>query len=320
MQRADDCEVVRYRDGMKENWDSCIAQAKNGNFLFLRDYMDYHRDRFDDHSLLFVREGRTIACLPAHRTDDVLHSHRGLTFGGLVMHQDIRLSEVRAIFRSLISYMRSNGMRTLYYRHMPHPYHRLPAEEDIFVLSGLGARVIETKATCVVPAGMPALYTGDVTRGVKRFARMGLTLRRSFDFAGYMALCADYLWRRRGVKPVHGGEELERLAARFPENILLYVVERGADIEAGLVVYRNAACARSQYIAQSPFGQEARIVPAIYDHVLNDVLPKGTMFDFGHSADPVTGSLDEKLHIYKESFGARTIQLSSYELSIDVTS
>ena len=320
MERAEDCRVVRYRDEMKEDWDSCIAQAKNGSFLFLRDYMDYHRDRFDDHSLLFVRAGRTIACLPAHRVDDVLHSHRGLTFGGLVMHEGIRLSDVAAIFRSLLDHMNSKGMRTLYYRHMPHCYSRRPAEEDLFVLSGLGARIIETKATCVVATGMPGLYSHEVRRVVKRFARAGLTLRRSFDFAGYMKLCEDYLWRRRGAKPVHSGEELERLAARFPDNIQLYVVERGSDIEGGVVIYRNAACARSQYVAQSPFGQEARIIPAIYDHVLNSVLSKGTMFDFGHSADPATGLLDEKLHAYKESFGARTIQLSSYELSIGVTS
>jgi hypothetical protein len=317
MERADDCRVIRYRDEIKQDWDSCIAQAKNGSFLFLRDYMDYHRDRFDDHSLLFVRKGRTVACLPAHRVDDVLNSHRGLTFGGLVMHEKIRLSDVRTIFRYLLDHMNANGLRTLYYRHMPHPYHRLPAEEDIFTLSSLGAHVIETKATCVVPAGMPALYSQDIRRVVKRFSRAGLTLRQSFDFARFMALCETYLWRRRGTRPVHSGEELARLAARFFDNILLYVVERGSDIEGGVVIYRNATCARAQYVAQSEFGQEARVVPAIYDHIFNNVLPRGMMFDFGHSADPATGSHDEKLHTYKESFGARTIQLSSYRLSID---
>jgi len=316
MESADDCRVVRYGDDMKEDWDSCVAQAKNGSFLFMRDYMDYHRERFDDHSLLFVRKNRTIACLPAHRVDDVLNSHRGLTFGGLVMCEGIRLSEVRAIFGALLAHMKSNDLRTLYYRYMPHPYHRLPAEEDIFVLSGLGARVTEPKATCVVPAGTPALYSPQIRRTIKRFSHADLTLRRSFEFAGFMALCEVHLWDRRGARPVHSGEELTRLAARFPDNIELYVVERGSDIEGGTVIYRNGACARSQYVAQSQFGKKARIIPAIYDHILGNVLPSGTMFDFGHSADPATGLLDETLHSYKEGFGARTIQLSSYELSV----
>jgi hypothetical protein len=317
MPRADGCRVVRYRDEMKESWNSCIAGAKNGSFLFMRDYMDYHRDRFDDHSLVFDRGGRTLACLPAHRVGDTLSSHQGLTFGGLVMHEGIRLSDVAAILRSLLDYMSANGFRTLYYRHMPHPYHRLPAEEDLFVLSSLGARVIETKATCVVPAGRPALYSPTVRRAARRFSREGLTLRRSFDFGPFMALCESYLWRRRGVRPVHTGEELERLAGRFSDNIVLYVIERGSDIEGGAVIYRNPTCARSQYVAQSTFGQKSRILPALYDHVLNKVLMDGTMFDFGHSTDPETGLHDEDLHIYKESYGARTIQLSSYHLSID---
>jgi hypothetical protein len=316
MQRADDCLVIRYRDEMKESWDSFVAQAKNGSFLFMRNYMEYHRDRFDDYSLLFVSKARVIACLPAHRIDDVLCSHRGLTFGGLIMHERIQLSQVMTVFRSLLDHMKSNGIRTLYYRHMPHPYHRLPAEEDIFVLSGLGARTVETKATCVAPVGTPVRYSPEIRRVVKRFATAGLTLRRSFNFAAFIAHCETYLWRRRGARPVHTGAELERLAALFPDNILLYVVERNSNFEGGLVIYRNAACARAQYVAQTTFGQEAQIMPAIYDHVSTKVLPTGTMFDFGPSTDPATGLLDESLHWYKESFGARTILLSSYQLSM----
>jgi hypothetical protein len=316
MQRADDCLVIRYRDEMKESWDSFVAQAKNGSFLFMRNYMEYHRDRFDDHSLLFVSKAGVIACLPAHRIDDVLCSHRGLTFGGLVMHERIQLSQVMTIFDSLLDHMKSNGIRTLYYRHMPHPYHRLPAEEDIFVLSGLGAKTVETKATCVVPAGIPVRYSQGIRRAVKRFATAGLTLRRSFDFAAFIAHCETYLWRRRGARPVHTGAELEHLAALFPDNILLYVVERNSNFEGGLVVYRNAVCAKAQYVAQTTFGQEAQIMPAIYHHVSTKVLPTGTMFDLGPSNDPATGLLDESLHWYKESFGARTILLSSYQLSV----
>jgi hypothetical protein len=308
--------AVRYRDEMKKGWDSCIAAAKNGNFLFFRDYMDYHRDRFDDHSLMFTRDERVIACLPAHRTDDVLSSHRGLTFGGLIMDATIRLPHVAAIFGVLIDHMNANELRTLYYRAMPHPYHHLPAEEDLFVLSGLGARAIETKVTAVVPAGQPALYSGGRRRGIAHAWRKGLVTTRSFDFVRFMELCNDYLRRRRGATPVHSGEELQRLADRFPDNIQLYVIEQDSQLAGGVVVYRNATCVRAQYVAQSLDGQKLHAGIAIHDHILNEVLPAGTMLDFGHSTDPVTGSHDEELHAFKEYFGARAIQLSSYQLSI----
>ena len=41
-------EIRRYTSGDKALWDQFVAQSKNGTFLFFRDYMDYHADRFCD--------------------------------------------------------------------------------------------------------------------------------------------------------------------------------------------------------------------------------------------------------------------------------
>ena len=45
--------VVRYTSDQKIVWDSFVAASRNGTFLFMRDYMDYHADRFTDYSLMF---------------------------------------------------------------------------------------------------------------------------------------------------------------------------------------------------------------------------------------------------------------------------
>ena len=45
-------EIHRYEPTDKTSWDKFVQGSKNGTFLFLRDYMDYHSDRFDDHSLM----------------------------------------------------------------------------------------------------------------------------------------------------------------------------------------------------------------------------------------------------------------------------
>jgi hypothetical protein len=200
---------------------------------------------------------------------------------------------------------------------MPHPYHLMPSEEDIFVLANMGARIIESKATSIVSAGDRSLYSRNRHRDIKRVGRSQLSIRQSFDFCGFMDLCVDYLWQRRGAVPLHSGEELARLAARFPNNIALYVAEDHSGIIGGVVIYQNAVCARSQYLAQNADGQRLGILSAIYDHILTQVLKAGTAFDFGPSADPATGQLDDSLHRYKESFGARTILVNSYQLSID---
>ena len=59
--------ISRYTQNKQTEWDDFVKVSKNGTFLFLRSYMDYHSDRFQDHSLMFYNEkGKLIAVLPAN--------------------------------------------------------------------------------------------------------------------------------------------------------------------------------------------------------------------------------------------------------------
>ena len=68
-------EIRCYKSADKTLWDDFLIGARNATFLFYRDYMDYHADRFKDASLLCFREGRLEALLPAHFSEGILHSH-----------------------------------------------------------------------------------------------------------------------------------------------------------------------------------------------------------------------------------------------------
>ena len=59
--------VERYNTALKREWDEFVKLAKNSHFLFLRDYIEYHQDRFDDISLIVRKKpnGKIIAMLPA---------------------------------------------------------------------------------------------------------------------------------------------------------------------------------------------------------------------------------------------------------------
>ena len=48
-------DIRRYTPEKADEWNRFVAQSKNGTFLFDRRYMDYHADRFQDHSLMFYR-------------------------------------------------------------------------------------------------------------------------------------------------------------------------------------------------------------------------------------------------------------------------
>ena len=48
--------VIRYEDADKDMWNKFNAESKNSLFMFNRNFMDYHKDRFLDHSLMFFND------------------------------------------------------------------------------------------------------------------------------------------------------------------------------------------------------------------------------------------------------------------------
>src|SRR5215212_5561363 len=119
-----------YTPLQKPLWDEFVLKSKNGTFLFFRDYMDYHADRFVDHSLLLWEDDKLVAVLPANRGETSLVSHGGLTYGGLVIGADMRTATMADLFTALLEHLRERKIATLIYKTIPHVYHSLPAEED----------------------------------------------------------------------------------------------------------------------------------------------------------------------------------------------
>ena len=85
--------VVKYNDSYKEDWDAFVENAKNRHFMFFRDYMEYHNDRYFDYSLLFYDDrDRLLALLVCNKKANKLISHEGLTYGGIIVDDSMRPS------------------------------------------------------------------------------------------------------------------------------------------------------------------------------------------------------------------------------------
>src|SRR5258707_7966047 len=172
--------VVNYEGSKKNAWDAFVSESKNGVFLFQRDYMEYHADRFPDNSLMFYDErGHLVALLPATVKDDVLSSHAGLTFGGILTDADMKVGLMLDVFDAMHDTMRAQRLRHLVYKTVPHIYHRLPAEEDLYALFRQGARLCrrDVSVTIQLPARRPL---GKGRKGaLKQAQKAGLEVNRS---------------------------------------------------------------------------------------------------------------------------------------------
>ena len=58
--------ITRYDPQYANIWNDFNRKAVNGLFMFDRAYMDYHSDRFKDHSLLFYYGDELFAIIPAN--------------------------------------------------------------------------------------------------------------------------------------------------------------------------------------------------------------------------------------------------------------
>lgn len=133
-----DLAVSRYEGSFRDSWNEIVSTARAQHFMFFRDFIEYHDDRFIDASWLVWRDGRPIAALPASRHGDEVVSHGGLTFGGLISTSEITTSRAIESLGKITEGMRSDGIRRLVYKPTPHIYHRGPAEEDLFALFSTG--------------------------------------------------------------------------------------------------------------------------------------------------------------------------------------
>src|ERR1044071_8510242 len=94
--------IERYTSAFIDEWNDFIAKSKNGTFLFHRSYMDYHSDRFKDHSLMIRMKGKLSGVFVANEKDGRIESHGGLTYGGLLLEKGARLIDVVGMFKELL--------------------------------------------------------------------------------------------------------------------------------------------------------------------------------------------------------------------------
>ncbi|HEY7154025.1 MAG TPA: GNAT family N-acetyltransferase [Gemmataceae bacterium] len=308
--------IVRYEPRWASPWDDFIGRAKNGHFLFRRGYMDYHADRFTDHSLLFFHEEELIALLPASVRNGVLTSHAGLTFGGVVSSERIRVALMLELFEQLKLYLRDQGIDHVVYKAVPHIYHRVPAEEDLYALFRVGARLVRRDISSTVRVSMRLEPAKGRKWSTRRARGNGLEIGRSHDFRTFMAIAEDNLLRKYNVRPTHTAAEMELLAGRFPDNIQLYTASRGGVMLGGVILYRSGWVDHAQYITSTEEGRDLFVLDAVFDVLLGKVCAETPYFDFGISTEEGGRRLNVGLCDNKESYGARAIAYDFYEFEI----
>ncbi|MBD2177252.1 GNAT family N-acetyltransferase [Pseudanabaena sp. FACHB-1998] len=310
-------DIQKYDFEQKKTWDKFILNSKNGTFLFFRDYMEYHADKFSDFSLMFFDDNHLIAVMPANLDSQTLISHGGLTFGGVISSNHMKANKMLEIFASLKIYLIQQKIDKLVYKAIPHIYHRIPSEEDLYALFVNKATLFRRDIASTILLRNRPSYSKGRKHIINKSRKFLINVEQSFDFLGFMSIEIEHLGNKYGKKPVHTPQEIEYLASIFPNNIKLFAAFKDKIMLAGVLIYENSEVAHAQYIAANELGKQIGALDAILDFLINSYYINKKYFDFGISTEDQGKYLNTNLISNKESFGARAVTYDFYEMSVN---
>lgn len=308
--------IKRYSIEQKDLWDAFVDASKNGTFMLKRGYMDYHADRFTDHSLLFYRDEELVALLPASQHGDELRSHGGLTYGGMITNRKMTVQLMLSLFDSLREYMHENTIARVVYKRVPSIYCTYPSDEDLYALFRNNATLIRRDISATIYLPDRIRFSERRRRGVKNALKNNILVKESKDYDRYIEMLSEILAKYHDAKPVHTAAELCLLADRFPENIKLYAAYQDDRMIAGVVMYLTPKVAHTQYIANSDDGRPCGALDAVMNYLINECYSDKEYFDFGISNENEGRFLNEGLISQKQEFGGRAIAYDFYELEV----
>lgn len=315
---VEDFEIKRYSDVDAPLWDAFVKRSKQGTFLFERSYMDYHRDRFCDHSLLVFRKGKIFALFPANIAGETLFSHQGLTYGGLLTSRQATAKEVCDAFEAINSYLKAEpNVRRVLYKAIPWIYHRLPAEEDLYALFNVcGARLLARDVSSTIDLSERIPFVESRKSGIRKALRAHIVVRESEDMEAFWTILNDNLNHKYSATPVHSLPELQLLKSRFPKEIRLFMAFQEEKPLGGTLLYLTPQVVHTQYISASPEGKTLGALDVLFDHLINRVEWGRRYFDFGKSTEDRGRVLNAPLIFQKEGFGGRGVCYDWYEWTV----
>ena len=308
--------VKKYTPEYKLQWDDLVQKSKNGTFLFCRDYMDYHSDRFHDHSFLIYRKDKLVGVMPGNITDDIFYSHQGLTYGGIVLSQKPVTKDIIEMFQIINEELIEAGVKEIVYKPVPYIYHTYPSQEDIYALFVMNALKIGCHISSAIIQSNKIKFSELRMKGVKKSSREEIIFEETNRFESFWSLLADNLSKKFNKTPVHSLAEIQHLKDLFPDNIKLFIARHLGDVVAGCLIYEMKYIVHVQYIAASEKGKDIGALDFIFDRLINNIYTSVPVFDFGHSTENMGKFLNESLIFQKEGFGGRGIVYETYKYSI----
>ena len=309
-------EIKQYSNNDKFIWNNFLEYSKIDSFLFNRDFMDYHSNRFVDCSYIIFRKSKVEAIFPGNIKDSIFYSHQGLTYGGLIPSSKLTVIETLQIFDLINSSLKSKNIKEIIYKPTPSIYHIQPSEEDLYALFRLNAVKIGCNISSTIFQSNKIQFIELRKRGIRKALKEDIKIIESTNIEPFWRILEDNLHNTYGTRPVHSVIEISLLKKKFPNQIKLYLATLNDETIGGCILFIMKKVIHVQYISANEIGKKLGALDLLFDTLINNVYTNFPVFDFGQSTENMGSLLNERLIFQKEGFGGRGIVYEIYKYKI----
>ena len=314
-------EVVPYSDEFRELWDAFCDGSINSTFLHTRRFLSYHKQKFNDISVLLRESDDIVGLFPAavspDKSDEVI-SHPGATYGGIIHQGKLTGKKMIDAMTALCGYYKDKSFKSLLYKSIPHIYQKSPAQDDGYALFVLEAARTRCDLSCTIDLGHRLTPSSRRKRSLKKAQDMVTISDEPACLESLWTVIVDNLDRKHNVQPVHTLEEIKELIVKFPNEIRIVSALVNGKIEAGVVLFNSMHVWHAQYIASSETGYRTSALDAVFEHIIMQAEKSGARyFDFGTSNESGGKILNEGLFRFKSEFGGGGVAHEFWKIRLD---
>ena len=234
--------IEKYNSEALQEWDQFISNSNNGTIFQKQQFINYHITRqFVDHSLVIKKNNNIVAVLPAAICDNILYSHPGSSYGGLVLSASVDFQTIQDIICTIDEYCYSQKFKSLFLINSPSVYQKKIDQSLNYLLNWNNYKSKEVYISHVVDLGNASTLLGLLKKRKRRYINNNTELNSlSFDESNnfdafYEILLASK--KKYQTKPTHSLEELYKLQTLFPEEIKLIETRKEGEIIGGSLLF-----------------------------------------------------------------------------------
>ena len=223
-----------------------------------------------------------------------------------MVKEDIRIKEYVAIAKEIMQFLQTNGVENFEIKLLPKIYNQTIADEMDYVAFLMQSSLFRSDVYLTMDMQNDYQPNRNRKRALKIASELGIEIKEEKNYDGFWnQILTPNLKERFGVEPVHSCEEIEKLVAFFPENILLFNAYQDTILKAGVVMFMTDNVAHFQYSSGGNDRNDTAALDVLFDFIIQKYAHK-KYISFGSSSEDNGLKLNEGLAYWKESFGAKT--------------